>query len=143
VEYNRWCARGVLAYVEGVFGMCYESAISIGSLGQSVCPECGIQLVVVRVGRLPLLKVCFACAMEVRFQSAVCLSRMWNTFGGVAHGALAYVEGVFCMCYGSAILISSLGQSVCPGCGIHLVVLRVGRLPSLKVCFACAMEVQF
>jgi hypothetical protein len=68
---------------------------------------------------------------------------MWNTFGGVARGALAFVKGVFCMCNGSAFLISSLGQSVCPGCGIQLVVLRVGRLPSLKVCFACAMEVQF
>ena len=75
----------------------------------------GATLMVSHVGRLPTLKVCLAYAMEVRFQSAVCLSRMWNTFGGVAHGALAYVEGVFCMCYGSAILISSLGQSVCPG----------------------------
>jgi len=47
---------------------------------------------------------------------------MRNTIGGVAHGAPAFVEGVFCMCNGSAILISSL------------VVLRVGCLPTLKVC---------
>jgi len=37
---------------------------------------------------------------------------MRNTIGGVAHGAPAFVEGVFCMCNGSAILISSLVQDV-------------------------------